>query len=299
MLNILINQLAPIFIVIGIGIVFGRALQPDIKTLSRAALYILSPCLVISILTNSTLSSGDLWQIVGFATSVIIFIGAVTFLVARLLRLSRTLTAALLLSVMFANTGNYGLSLNLFAFGETALAHGAVYYVTSTFLIFSLGIFIASSGQASLQEALKGLLRLPPTYALIVSSVLIGFDLDLPTVLQRPVDLLGQAAIPIMLILLGIQISKARIPKQFGWIGLATGLRLLLGPAIGFGLATLFNLTGAARQAGIIDTSLPTAVITTLLAIEYDTEPTLVTGTVVFSTLLSPITLTPLLAWLA
>ena len=77
------------------------------------------------------------------------------------------------------------------------------------------------------------------------------------------------------------------------------GVRLLGGAAAGFLLAPLLGLQGAAYQAGVLQASMPTAVVCIILATEYETEPAFVTTAVFFTTLLSPLTITPVLAWLS
>jgi hypothetical protein len=75
-------------------------------------------------------------------------------------------------------------------------------------------------------------------------------------------------------------------------------MRLVFAPFLAIGLAALFGLTGTAFQAGVLQSSMPTAVFMTILATEYDVEPSFVSSVVVASTLLSPLTVTPLLAYL-
>jgi hypothetical protein len=81
-------------------------------------------------------------------------------------------------------------------------------------------------------------------------------------------------------------------------VGLSSGLRLVVFPLLAIGLASIFRLEGTAYQAGVVESAVPTAVLTTVLATEYDLEPSFVTTAVVVSTLISPLTLTPLLAYL-
>jgi hypothetical protein len=81
-------------------------------------------------------------------------------------------------------------------------------------------------------------------------------------------------------------------------VGVVVALRLIVSMALGFGLAYVIGLTGATRQAGILQTAMPVAVVTTILAVEFKVEPAFVTSVVFLSTLLSPLTLTPLIAWL-
>jgi hypothetical protein len=120
----------------------------------------------------------------------------------------------------------------------------------------------------------------------------------MPAPLDRSIGLLAQAAIPAMLIVLGMQLRANGSLPQTRAVAPAVALRLVVGPAIGIGLASLFGLTGAQRQAGILETAMPTAVVSTVLAETYGLEPAFVTQCVVITTLMSPLTLTPLLAWL-
>jgi len=121
---------------------------------------------------------------------------------------------------------------------------------------------------------------------------------QLPLPLERPVSLLGEAAIPLLLVLLGLQFQNSSWSGQTLALTLSNVMRLVGGPVIAIGLALLFGLQGASRQAGIAQSAMPTAVLTTVLATEYDVEPTFVTSVVFLTTLLSPLTLTPLLAYL-
>jgi predicted permease len=101
-----------------------------------------------------------------------------------------------------------------------------------------------------------------------------------------------------MLVLLGLQLQKVEWSHKHLHLIAANGLRLLVAPAIALVLTMLFNLQGSARQATIIEASMPCAVTATVLATEFDVHPEFVTAAVTTSTLLSPLTLTPLLAFL-
>jgi hypothetical protein len=199
---------------------------------------------------------------------------------------------------MFANAGNFGLSLNLFAFGEQAVAHASIYFVTSAFLVYTLGVVLASWGHSDFKTALLGVLKVPVIYAVIFALIYNWLDWQLPLPVERSVTLLSEAAIPVMIVLLGIQLYNAKISTDIFKVGLSNILRLVVSPILAIGLASLFHLQGAAYQAGVIESAVPTAVLTTVLATEYDLDPAFVTTAVVTSTLLSPLTLTPLLSFL-
>jgi predicted permease len=101
-----------------------------------------------------------------------------------------------------------------------------------------------------------------------------------------------------MLLVLGMQLERHTRPDHLGAVATAVTISLGVAPLIAFALASLLGLAGAARQAAIMEASMPAAVATTVLALQYDLDPTLSTSVVLFSTLLSPFTLVALIALL-
>lgn len=292
------NNILPIFLAAGAGFILSKYLGVSPKPISQILFYIFSPCLLFNLLTTNQLSSGDVLRMIGFTAAGILLIGVLAWMVGKAFHFKRRMLTAIVLVAMFGNAGNYGLSLNHFAFGEQALAHASLYFTTSAVMTYTLGIFIASSGNSSIKDALRGLYKIPAIYAVVLTLVfsLLGWKLPLP--LERTVSTLGNAAIPGLLVLMGIQLQHARWDGETLALGISTTLRLLASPLISLGLAALLGLKGASYQAGIAESAMPTAVVMTVLATEYDIEPSFVTTVVFMSTLLSPLTVTPLLAFL-
>lgn len=286
----------------GAGFALGRRFHPDLKTVTRLSFYIFSPCLVFTSLTHAELSGAEFGRMAVFTLLVNGAMLSLTLLVGLSLRLQRQTLATLLIAAVFVNGGNYGLAVTQFAFGETALSRAVVYYVVSTLLVYSVGVLVASAGKRPLRQALLQGLTLPSTYALLLAGLLRFTGWQAPLAIDRAVAVLSQAAIPVMLMVLGLQMAEM---KRDAWphrhvalIGLAVFLQLVIAPLIGLGLANLLGLEGVARQAAVLETAMPTAVITTVLAVEYDLDAAFMTGVVILSTLLSPLTVTPLIAYL-
>jgi predicted permease len=298
LLALFLNNLLPIFLASGAGFLLGKWLKVDPRSLSRVVFYIFSPCLVFNLLTQSQLSNGDILRMVSFATTLLLLVGGLALILGLLLRLERRMLIAVVLTAVFMNAGNYGLSVNLFAFGESALSQASLYYVTMGSLSYTIGVILASMGTYPLSKALLGLLKLPFVYALLLALVFVRMNWALPLPLERTTSLLGDAAIPAMLILLGLQLERARWGGQTLALALSNSLRLAISPLLAILISGWFGLQGVARQAGILEAAMPTAVMTTVLATEFDLEPSFVTTAVFTTTLLSPLTLTPLLAYL-
>jgi predicted permease len=298
LLGIFANDIVPVFLIAGAGYLAARFASAQVATLTRVAFFVLLPCLIFNLINTSPITGGDVGRLVVAAIVVIVVMGLVAFLLARMLGLSHTERAAFLLVVMFSNGGNFGLPLVSFAFGALALAHASVFFLTGAVLTFVLGSYIAAAGRRSPLQALVGVLKMPIIYAAVTALLLKISHVDLPTMLARPVALLSGAALPTMILILGMQLERAKLPKRIGPLAIAIATSLLVAPVVALGLCHWLGLDGPARQAAVTLSAMPVAVSTTILALEFDVEPDFVTGAVFLSTILSPFTLAPLIAYL-
>jgi predicted permease len=296
--SLFFNNLFPILLIALIGFTLAKVLKINPRPLSQVIFYIFSPVLVFNLITHSQLSNQDILRTLVFTMLLMICVGCLTWLIGSILRLDRRMLAAVLITAIFMNAGNYGLPLTSFAFGEMALAFASVFFVVNSMFTNTLGIVIASSGTMKVLDAIKGLLKFPAIYALALGILFLQFSWKLPSGVDRTVTLLSNAAIPCMLVLLGMQLVNIRLDGQVRPLILTSSMRLLIAPLIAFGLTRLFGMTGASYQAVVVEAAMPVAVMTTILATEFDTEPTFVTTAVLVTTVLSPLTLTPLLAFL-
>jgi hypothetical protein len=298
LLEIFGQNILPIFIVAGIGFLLVRYVGADVRTLSRVTFYVLSPCLIFEILITSNVCADEFARLTLLASGTILGIGLIAWLVTRALRLDRVTSTAFIVVVMFANGGNYGLPLTLFVFGQEVLARATIYFLVSVVLTYTVGILVASSGRRSISEALLGILKIPAIYAASAAIVVILTGIVLPPALMRPIKMLGDAAIPIMILVLGMQMERAVRPASLRLVSYAVGLRLIVSAILALTLAQVLGLGAAARQAGVLQSAMPVAVVTTILAIEFEIDPIFVTSVVFLSTILSPLTLTPLISFL-
>ncbi len=288
---VLTQNILPIFIVASFGFALQRWIGIDKKSLSSVVMNVLSPALVFVSLVNSQVPTGELAHLALFAILNILLMGVIGLAVARLLRLSRVDMVALLIVIMFVNGGNYGLTLNQLRYGDDGLARAVAYYTTSTVLLYTLGIFIASMGKMTWRQSLRRLMRFPAVYAAVLAIVVYNFGLIVPAPLMRGIEIAGAGAIPVMLLVLGAQLADLRGVTDVRLTLTTVPLRLLIGPLVGVLVAALLGLTGLGRSTSIIEASMPPAVFTIILATEFELKPPVVTGIVVIATLLSPFTI--------
>jgi len=299
LLGVLINIVLPVFLVIGAGYLTARRLNVDTQTLSRVSLYVLGPCLVFSKLVETTVTGTDLVQIVAFTVVATVLVLGLSWMVARLLRLDRATESGFMLGSTFVNSGNYGLPLVLFAFGQPGLERALIYFVASAFLVNTLGVFVASRGRAKATTSLVNIFRIPLIYAIAAAFALRAVGIVLPDFILKPTAMVGDAGIPVMLLLLGMQLARSSFGHRIGLISAATAVRLVGGALAGIAVASLMGLSEVTSQACIVEHSTPTGVMTSILAMEFGTEPELVTGVIFASTLASMATMTLLVSWIS
>ena len=292
------NNLLPILLISAGGFLAGKWLGVEPRPLGRLAFYIFLPTLIFNLLIHTEVAVNDVAKIAGVVTSVVLINGLLAFGISRLMGLDRQITAAVVVTSMFANAGNYGLPLVKFAFGDQAAAFASIHFVTSSLLFNSVGVLVSSLGHMNFKQALLGLFKIPMLYAVALAIGLNASGTVLPQPIDRAVGLLASGALPLMIIILGIELSKIQASRNIGAVGVSAGLRMLLGPVLALILASWLGLTGPARQGVVTESSMPPAVNNIVLAGEYKLDTAFVTTIVFISTILSPLTLTPLLVFL-
>lgn len=258
----------------------------------------LTPALIFQLTIQNTANGINSLKMVGLVVCLVLVLTFVSYGISRRLKLSSVSASGLFLSIAFMNAGNYGLSLNQFALGQEGLVWASLFYITHVMLMNSLGVFLANSGKMKVIEALRGLLRVPALYSFILAMMIRLTGTVVPGALMKPIDLLGEATIPAMLLVLGMQLGRAGLPKNLGLVGLASSVRLILSPVLAWLLTLAIGLPSLGSQAGILEAGMPSPVLAIIISLEYDTDPGFVSSVVLLSTLLSPITLTLILRFL-
>lgn len=295
LISIFVNNIAPVLIVAGVGYIAGKRLSVDPQSIGLLIFNVFSPALVFYSLYDSKIGGQELVVLLVGITLFQFIMAGLAYLVMRFYGGERLERASLMLSSCCLNGGNYGLSIASFAFGEAVFARAVVVYIGNTALNYTLGVFVASSGHQGTKSALLTILRVPAFYATLIAFLLRGFQIELPVPLFRAVTVMKDAAIPAMLILLGLQLSQSMAINRWKLVSIGVVLKLLIAPLVGVGLALLFHLEGVAAIALILQSAMPTAVVTLVLAKQYHLDETLSLNLIMASTLLSPFTLSVLI----
>jgi len=279
--------LLPTFIIVGIGWSLGRLAHAPSRPLAQAAFWILSPALIFESLRTAQLPLSVALAVIAFTAVHYLGMFALSLPVGRrLFPGERGARAATSLVLTFGNNGNLGLPILLFAYGQAGVDVGVVFLAANAVLLSTLGVAIASwDGGIRWRSAVGNLLRVPWPYA--VAGALVFRAVGFPPLLARATGLLAQGAIPLLLLLLGLELAHVRAAQMARQAGGLSLLRLLGGGALAWALAWAFGAEGLVRGSLILQGSVPSAVNAFLLAVQYDRRPDLAASVLLLSTLLS------------
>lgn len=279
MIGQLFAIVAPIVISAGVGFVWGRLDRPyDERLITRLVMTVGAPCLIFSTFMRLEISLAQLGQVMLAALLAIAAFGLVG---VAALKAARLRTRVFLPPLMFANAGNMGLPVCLFAFGENGLAIAIGYFAVASTLNYTVGAWIYS-GRSLPTDGFKT----PLPYAVAVSVLLLVLGLKPPEWLLDTTQLVGGLTIPLMLITLGVSLARLGV-TQFPRSVALGAFRIGLGVGVGFAITELFGMTGALRGVVILEASMPAAVFNYLLARHYGRSPEETASLVVTSTLIA------------
>ncbi|HWH80361.1 MAG TPA: AEC family transporter [Candidatus Binatus sp.] len=257
-------------------------------SVTEIIVYLGTPSLVFSSLASKPLYPADL---VILASGLIATYAGVGVLIQLYFLIFRFHSRGFALPTLFMNAGNMGIPLALFGFGQAGLQRATLLFVISTFLQYSLGIYILQ-GRGNWRE----IFRLPLIYATLSGLAFNMLQIKLPELLLQPMVMLGQATIPIMLISLGYRLRQV---ESLQW-GHALGgalVRIFGGFAVANLAVYLIGAQGVNRQVLLLYGALPAAVINFILTEKYRQDPGLAASIVVISTFVSVVTI-PIVFWL-
>jgi predicted permease len=279
----LAGVLLPVFGIASLGFAWRKSGVPfEREFVTRLVLNIAGPCLIVDSLANLTLPLDTVSKMAIGGVAMFVSTLAACFLILKLARLEiRTFLPALAIG----NTGNLGLSVCFFAFGQEGLGLAVAVFVAN-----SIGQFTLTPMLQSGQSPWKTLVTTPVIYGAVIGTTLLVGGYTLPEWIGRTVDLLGNLMIPMMLLALGNTLGGLqvrRLPFASFW-GL---VRLAVGFLMAYFVAAMLGLEGVARGVLILQGAMPAAMFSYLFAARYDRAPDEVAGIVLLSTLFSVLTL--------
>jgi len=264
MLQQIFNIVFPIFFIALVGYLYGRRHAPDMAAVNRLNMDIFTPALIFDVLVSRDFNILAFGPLALAGVVVVLGSGLLTWPLARLLGYQpRTFVPPM----MFSNSGNMGLPLMLFAFGEQALPAAVVLFMVENLLHFSVGTRMVDA-----KASLLGMFRVPILIASIAGLTFSLSGTGLPVYLSRPIEMVGQIAIPLMLFSLGVRLTSIDLRDwRIGVVGAI--VCPLSGMLIALALQPLLQLETLQFQLLLLFGVLPPAVLNFIVAERYGQEP--------------------------
>ena len=281
----LIDVIAPVFFIIGVGYYLGRK-NPEINTdfITTFAGNVGTPAMIFYTITTTGVTLSVFTEYFIYA---LIIIGGFSFVGIIFLLLLKKDFISELPPLILPNTGNMGIPICLFAYGTAGLGVASAIASVIILLHFTLGVLLAKKS-FSFEILIKNM----PIYGIIISVIFLYFEWDVPGYLENTTFLLTYATIFLVLMSLGIALSRLKV-VSWTHASILGAVRVIIGPVIGFGLIKFLNLNGFAAGVLLIQSCMPSAVLTYLVGSMYSERRVVdsVASLIVTSTLMSFITI--------
>ena len=287
----LIDVILPVFFVIGIGYYLGKK-DPNFNTdfITTLAGNVGTPAMIFYTITSTGVT---LETFIEYFTYALIIIGGFAVVGLIVLTLMKKDFVSELPPLILPNTGNMGIPICLFAYGTEGLGIASAIASVIILLHFTLGVLLAKKS-----FSLKILITNMPIYGIIAAVIVLYYDWEVPGFVVNTTFLLTYATIFLVLMSLGIALTKLKVVS---WLNasILSGVRIIIGPIIGFGLIKYLNLTGLAAGVLLIQSAMPSAILTYLVGSMYSEKRVVdsIASVIVTSTLMSFITI-PIVVYL-
>jgi len=284
-----LNITAPVFLLAAVGFAWVKmGFEYRVEFVTRLAMTLSVPCLIFVALMKTDVEPEALaaLSLAAFVAYGLVMIGC--FIVVKVARLDMQTYLA---PLIFGNTGNLGLPLALFAFGEIGLGYAVVVFAVMAILSFTVGIWMVAGG-----GSLRRVIKEPLVAATLLGALFLWQGWETPEFLTNAIELIGQMAIPMMLITLGVAVARLETKAMTRAVILSV-IKVFICVGAAWLAAWWFGLEPIAAAVLIVQVATPVAVTSYLLAEKYGADAQPVAGLVVASTLLSVLALPVILAF--
>lgn len=293
-MNVILSAVLPVGLIIIIGYIAGQKLNLDQLTLCQLSIYILAPAIVADSLYRNTVSGKSVSLIIISYGLISLFIYGLVWLFSLFLDIEKNDRQSIFAVILCPNNGNMGLPITTFALGNEGLDRAIIYMIGSS--IFLFGMLPAILSNKGVKRGVILTLQLPLIWAMFFGAILNVTMIDLPFNVGKSIELLGIAAIPIALIILGMQLAQTKFILTLREFVLAL-IKLIVAPTIALGTGKIIGLEGLDLQVLVLQTAMPTAINTLVMVKEFGGNATIVAQTIIISTVMSFITL-PIIIWM-
>ncbi|KAF0132881.1 MAG: auxin efflux carrier [Candidatus Saganbacteria bacterium] len=286
-MSLLTRILFPVIFISGLGYIYAKLNKTEPQIISEIIMYLTIPALFFISFYKQEISFYELPVTLATILAVVFGVFLITFLLRKIFKLPR----GIYLPAVFMNSAFIGFPIVLLAYGAQGLSRAIAYDFFNGLLIFTFGIFIAS-GKKDAAEAFK----LPFFYAAIAGLLLNLYNIKVPPLILKPIEMLGSTTIILALLMLGFRMGTAKIKTLLIPI-LSSFLRMVVGSFIAMLVVYLFKIEPSLGKVLIIMSALPSAFMGLVIGEKYKKDLDVISSSIAVCTLLSVLYI-PFLLWL-
>ena len=291
--DILTKVTLPIIVLVALGYLLQPRLKLDVASLNRLQVYVVMPAFFVHFLSSGRQPISVVWPVVYLGIVQFLLLIPLGWLLAMMFGLRRSLGPMIGLGAAYANVGFFGVPVTQLAFGPEYLIHQSVMAALMAIMTTTVGVWIMAPAGGKPFDKLKSAFETPMIPSIALGLLLRGFEIDLPPIVGKPIQLLGSIFTPLALYTLGAQVAASRIGR-IEWRPqlLILTLKFLVAPALTWWICREMGLDPVITAVIVVAASTPVGVLITIFAAEYKMEAEFISTAVVISTALSPLFVT-------
>lgn len=295
-LDILLKVTLPICALVAIGYLLQPKLSLDVATLNRLQVYVVMPAFFVHFLSTGKQPLGVVWPVFYLGIVQFMVLIPIGWLLVIAFRMRPSLGPMMGLGTAYANVGFFGIPVTQLAFGTDYLIYPSVMAALMAIMVCTLGVWILAPGRGGYLSKLRTAFETPLIPSIAVGLLLKALDVEPPTVMAQPMQLLGSIFTPLALYTLGAQVAAARsVHIEVAAQILVLTMKFLAAPALTLALCIFMEFPRDVSNVLVVASATPVGVLITIFASEYKSESEFISTAVVISTALSPIFVT---AWI-
>ncbi len=288
-----------IVVLILIGYICRRLefLRPeDAKTLNKIVVYIAIPSLIFLAMSRADLSGiMTLGTITLICLMVGLVCGVIAYIFAHLMNYSKKTKWTLVTTSAMLNSGFMGYPVVLGVFGGAGMVSAVFYDIGSVIIFISFGLLLILAYGGKFQDILRESVFFPSIIAITLGILANLLNIPLGNIVPNILDYLSGAAIPLIMLSLGLSLEFKEVKERFNLASFVTVIRLVISPLIAIVLATILGLSGLNYSVAVVQAGMPSGMLTMVLAIAYNLDVKVTAACVFLSTALSMVSLTVLI----
>ncbi|NYB26120.1 MAG: AEC family transporter [Methanobacteriaceae archaeon] len=288
-----------IVVLILIGYICRRLefLRPeDAKTLNKIVVYIAIPSLIFLAMSRADLSGiATLGTITLICLMVGLVCGVIAYIFAHLMNYSKKTKWTLVTTSAMLNSGFMGYPVVLGVFGGAGMVSAVFYDIGSVIIFISFGLLLILAYGGKFQDILRESVFFPSIIAITLGILANLLNIPLGNIVPNILDYLSGAAIPLIMLSLGLSLEFKEVKERFNLASFVTVIRLVISPLIAIALATILGLSGLNYSVAVVQAGMPSGMLTMVLAIAYNLDVKVTAACVFLSTALSMVSLTVLI----